>query len=318
VAGFVVCASCGTQIKAGRAYCLRCGEELPVEGAPVKVSVLESLELSQRKVLVLLTGVAVVVFTLVVVIWKTQPRSVDEAAPFNQAGNRSLPVAPAPVEETTAAAELPPSVDPAPAPGPPGEVRVTTFEAIRRGAAAYKSGNFDAARAAYELALAQNPDDAEVLNNLGLTLMRLNKVSEAIPRFERAVVLAPNKASFHFNFAQAAGLLGQWDRAIAEYRASVRLSPDEYAARYNLASALQKKGDDQAAILEFQRAIELAPEEASFHLSLGRSLEQVGRVAEATREYEIYLERAPSTPEAEVLRAHLKTLAEARKRPPAS
>jgi Flp pilus assembly protein TadD len=317
LAGFVVCASCGTQIKAGRAYCLRCGEALPVEGTPVKVSVWESLELSQSKVLALLAGVAVVVLTLVVVIWKTQPMPVEEvAAPVNEPGN-PVPVAPAPVEETAAAAEPPPSVAPVAA-EPAGEARVTTFEAIRRGAAAYKSGNFDAARSAYELALARNPDDAEVLNNLGQTLVRLNRVTEAIPRFERAVVLSPNKASFHFNLAQGAGLLGQWDRAIAEYRAAVRLSPNEHPARYNLASALQKKGDDEAAILEFQRAIELAPEEASFHLALGRSLEQVGRVAEATREYEIYLERAPSAPEAEVLRAHLKTLAVARKRPPAS
>ena len=34
MAGFVVCASCGTQIKAGREYCLRCGEQLPPEDAP--------------------------------------------------------------------------------------------------------------------------------------------------------------------------------------------------------------------------------------------------------------------------------------------
>ena len=87
MSGFVVCASCGTQIKAGRAYCLRCGEDLPVEGAPVKFSVWESLGLSQNKLLILLAAVALIVLTLVIVIWQTAP--ADEVAqPVN------LPTAP--------------------------------------------------------------------------------------------------------------------------------------------------------------------------------------------------------------------------------
>jgi len=76
--GFVVCASCGTKTKAGRAYCLRCGENLPVEGQPAKVSVWESLELSQSKVLVLLVVVAVIVLGLILVIWQNEPPRVDD------------------------------------------------------------------------------------------------------------------------------------------------------------------------------------------------------------------------------------------------
>ena len=74
----MVCASCGTQIKAGRAYCLRCGEELPVEGQPVKVSIWESLELSQSKLLILLAVVFLVVLALVLVIWQNQPPPLDD------------------------------------------------------------------------------------------------------------------------------------------------------------------------------------------------------------------------------------------------
>jgi len=293
---------------------LRCGEELPVEGAPVKVSVWESLELSQGKVLILLGAVALVAVTLVTVIWKTEPVAVDEvASPVNVPGN-PVPVAPAPAEQSAAAAQ-PPDTVPAPAPAPrqPGEM--TTFEAIRRGAAAYNAGNFDGARTAYEQALSRNPDDAEVLNNLGQTLVRLNRTPEAVPRFERAIVLSPDKALFHFNLGRAMGQLGQWDRAITEYRVAVRLVPDDHVARYDLGLALQKKGDHQAAIAELQRAADLSPDEASFHLSLARSLEEVGRVGDAAREYEVYLEKAPSAPDAESLRAHLKTLPSPRKRP---
>jgi hypothetical protein len=111
VTGFVVCASCGTQIKAGRAYCLHCLELLPVEGAPVKTSVWESLQLSHNKLLTLLAVVALVVLILVLVIWQTQPLPLDDVAkPVN------LPAAPArepppPAAENAAPAE---SLVPAP------------------------------------------------------------------------------------------------------------------------------------------------------------------------------------------------------------
>ena len=87
MAGFVVCASCGTQIKAGRAYCLRCGEALPVEGEPIKVSVWESLQLSQPKLMILLAVFALLVLALVLVIWQSQPPPVDDIGrPVNVPG----------------------------------------------------------------------------------------------------------------------------------------------------------------------------------------------------------------------------------------
>jgi hypothetical protein len=80
VAGFVVCASCGTQIKAGRAYCLRCGEDLPVEGVAVETPIWESLGLSRPKLLMLLAVAALIALTLVIVIWTTDTVSPDEFA----------------------------------------------------------------------------------------------------------------------------------------------------------------------------------------------------------------------------------------------
>ena len=213
MSGFVVCASCGTQIKAGRAYCLRCGEDLPAEGAPGKFSAWESLELPQHKLLIFLGVVALIVVMLVVVIWRTQPVPEFEVVqPLNLPGALA-PVVPAPAAESAAPAE-----SPRPAPRASIDVPRTAVDATRSGVAAYRAGNYDAARAAFEQSVALSPDDAEALNNLGQTLIRLNRVSEAVSRFERAVVLSPNNGPFHFNLAHAMGLLGKWDRAVAEYR----------------------------------------------------------------------------------------------------
>ena len=46
---FVVCPSCGTRIKAGREFCLRCFEPLPTPERPVQPTIWVSLGLSDTK-----------------------------------------------------------------------------------------------------------------------------------------------------------------------------------------------------------------------------------------------------------------------------
>jgi Flp pilus assembly protein TadD len=321
VSGYVVCPTCATRIKAGRAHCLRCGNDLPIEGVEVAPPIWVSLGLSQAHVMIIGGVAAAVVVVLLGVILKTQPVVVDDIAqPVRQSEDRAhiaaeaAPVAEAPAEPTavaTATAYTPPSggliADPA-----------SVIDSKRNGAAAFSSSNFEAARAAFEQAVAKDPNDADAMNNLGQTLVRLGKVSEAIGRFERAIALAPDKSAFHFNLAHAAGQLGQWDRAIAEYREASKLFPDDYATQYNLGMALHQKGDERGAITEFQKAISLAPGEPSFHLSLGMSLERVGRIADAVKEYKTYLEMEPSAPDAAKLKAHVEALAAGRASRPAS
>jgi Flp pilus assembly protein TadD len=315
VSGYVICPYCATRIKASREYCLRCGKELPLDGVEVAPPIWVSLGLSQSKVMIIGGVAAVVAVALLGVILQTQPVAVDEMAqpvanlkepprPATEADAASAPLA-APSAAATPSLYTPPAggliADPA-----------TVIDAKRNGAAAFSSGNFEAARVAFEQVLAKNPNDADAMNNLGQTLVRLGKIAEAIGRFERAIAMAPDKSAFHFNLAHAAGQLGQWDRAIAEYREASKLFPDDYATQYNLGMALHQKGDERGAIAEFQKAISLAPGEPSFHLSLGMSLERVGRVADAVNEYKAYLEMEPSSPEAAKLKAHVEALAAGR------
>jgi tetratricopeptide (TPR) repeat protein len=313
VSGFVVCPSCSTQIKAGREYCLRCGEALPLEGTPARVPIWESLQLSQAGMMALMGAVSVIVIGLGFYIYQTQPSpGEDVVKPLSTQSAPRTPPEPAPAEVAETPATAPAPLPPVPPPSASGALHEISLESHRAGSAAYNAGDFEGARKAYEQAIARNPEDADALNNLGQTLLRLEKVKEAIARLERATALAPTRAPFHFNLAQALGATGQWDRAITEYREAARLGPDDYTTLYNLGSALHKKGDAAAAIPEYRRAIALAPAEANFHLSLAMSLEQVGRAAEAAREYEAYIRLAPSAPDVEKLKEHVETLTSAR------
>jgi Flp pilus assembly protein TadD len=297
--GFIVCTSCGVRIKAGRKRCLRCGELLyPTEG-------LRSwLKPTNRQMLVVGAIASMAALATVVVLLQTpSPTPIDDVArPADDGVSRGARPTASPTSDAQAS-------EGAVAYGEPATFR----DAGRGGSASFNGGDFSAARAAYEDALAKKPDDPETLNNLGQTLVRLGDVEQAVTRFQRAAALAPDKWNYRFNLAHARGQLGQWDGAIADYREAARLFPTDYATQFNLAMALHKKGDEQAAIPEYQKAIQLAPSEASFHQSLAVSLEKVGRTADAISEFQQYLGMAPSASDAAQVKAHIDALSQAGK-----
>jgi Flp pilus assembly protein TadD len=299
---FVVCPSCGTRIKAGREFCLRCFEPLPTPDRPARQPIWESLGLSDTKKVVLIGVSAAVVLSLVAVIVYTKPPTVDET--------------PRPAVTPTA---RPPS--PTPAPGETPVAAPAGGDATAGGSAfeptagsppaalsAADVAALEAKRSSYEAELVKRPNDADLVNDLGQALEQLGRPSDAVSRFERAIALDRGRAKFHVNLAHAATGAGLWDRAVGEYREAARLRPDDFTIQYALALTLRRKGDDAGAIPEFQKAVAISPNDASVHLSLGISLETVGRIAEAVLEYRKYLTIQPSSPDAQRLKEHIESV----------
>src|SRR5947208_583416 len=298
--GYVICASCGARIKANRERCLRCDEPLVAAApAPAPLRLPDWLTASNGRMLMVGAGVSLVVLLAATIVWESSSGpALDDVA---------RPAPGAPLTSLRAGASAPPGGAAAATSEP--FTPVTSVDSSRLAGAAYSTGDLATAKAHFEDAVAKNPDDPDAINGVGQVLARQGQIDEAIQRFTRAIELAPNKWTYHFNLAHAEGQLGHWDSAIAEYRTAAGLFPQDYATQYNLAMALHKKGDDEGAVGEFKRAIELAPSEPSFHLSLGISLEKTGKVADAQREYAQYLEMEPSAPEAQKLKAHMQALA---------
>jgi tetratricopeptide (TPR) repeat protein len=302
---FVVCPSCGTRIKAGREFCLRCFEPLPTSDRPVRLPIWVSLGLSETKKQMVAGGAGAAVVALLAIIWMTEPARVDDTA--------------RPVVAPAARSNLPtPARSSTPTPGPPVAADTIggapVFEPTPIGAGPITQSAADLAaleskRAAAEAELVKRPDDVGLLNDLGQALTGLGRPGDAVPRFERAIELAPDNARYHTNLARAAFQAGLWDRAVGEYREAARLRPQDFIVQYTLALTLHRKGDDAAAVAEFQRAIELGANDAGVHLSAGVSLETVGRIDEAVREYRKYLVLQPDSTDAERLKAHLLALA---------
>src|SRR5205814_10493040 len=80
------------------------------------------------------------------------------------------------------------------------------LDAPGRGAVAYTAGDYATALEQYQAAVARNPQDAESLSNLGQVLVRMNRAQEALPYFERALAILPDRWAYQFYLARELGL----------------------------------------------------------------------------------------------------------------
>lgn len=302
MSGYVVCQACGTRIKAGRPFCLKCFGPLPDPETAAKPTIWESLGLSELQSALLGGAALLVAGGLLVVIWQTKPGQIeDQAVPVVVAGTAAPPVvAAAPARSSENSETAPSSIEPfeRTVVSPPAETRSEPVDVAA----------LEATLALYDQELTRQPGSADVFSRKGQVLERLGRLSEAATCFERASALSPDTRIYHFNLARAAAALGQPDRAVAAYREVVRLQPEDYAARYTLGLTLQKRGDDEAAVSELQKAVALDSRDANVHLALGVSLERVGRIADAVPQYHQYIAMQPNSVDAGRLKEHLAKL----------
>jgi tetratricopeptide (TPR) repeat protein len=102
------------------------------------------------------------------------------------------------------------------------------------------------ALAAFNRAVALDPDYGPALANRGLTLKRLGQPEQALASLRRAIATGLPARQGADTHNEVAGLLMAQNRlseAAAELREAIRLNPDLQAARANLARVLAALGD---------------------------------------------------------------------------
>lgn len=280
------CPQCGAKLSAARDRCPRCRAVLT---APDPAVARASSRRNAR-----IAAAAGAIFLLVLAgLWLV--RDSDPVAPATPppdpfASRRAISAPPA--------AAAPAAVD----------ADRKFLDAPARAAVAYQAGDMPAALANYQSAIERNPQDAESLSNLGQVLVKLNRVEEALPYFDRAVALIPDRWAYTFNRARALGLLGRWQEAVAGYRRAQELFPNDYVTTFNLALALRRLGDNDSAVTEFLKAIVLEPNDASFRMALGATYERLQKPVEAAAAYEDALRLSPQAPDADIVRGRIKQL----------
>ena len=281
-----VCPQCGAKVRSDRGRCPRC-RALIAAADPAAVAA------ANRRFARVALALAGVFVAGLAVLWLTRP-----AAP-------KTPALTGPPPDPFAARRQVPAAEPA---APAADAERAFLDPPAVGSQAYDAGDYASSLAQFQAAVERNPQDAESWSNLGQVLVRLNRVKEAIPCYERALALLPDRWAYQFNLARALGLLGDWEQSVAGYRRAQALFPDDYVTTFNLALALHKKGDEAAAVAEYRKAIALQPEDASFRLALATSLERLQKPKDAADAYAEYLRLSPTAADADKVRARIARL----------
>lgn len=112
---------------------------------------------------------------------------------------------------------------------------------------------FEAAREAYERAVALDPSLAAAWTNLGSMLAEVGDVEAAREHFRRAVEVDPGLPEAHCNLAELYLREGKIELALASYRHVVELTPDWAEGHYGLARALLQAGRRELALAHLER-----------------------------------------------------------------
>jgi tetratricopeptide (TPR) repeat protein len=168
----------------------------------------------------------------------------------------------------------------------------------------------------------------------GVSLLTLNRSSEAATALERAVELMPEEQTAHVQLADAYERTDRIEGVVDEYRRLVVLSPsnDEYIYRLGkaylrlaqvsyerlrtvnpksartsqaLATEYARQGRRDLAAQEFERAAQIDPTLVEIHLGLARLYAAEQRWDEAAREVDAELALAPESRDALDLKAKI-------------
>ena len=145
-----------------------------------------------------------------------------------------------------------------------------------RGNLALIEGDTLAAVKSLQQAVAADDADAYAQHQLGFSLNALGRYAEALPHFERALLLAPDMAWVQSNLVVTLAGLERCDESVPG------LPPAVGASCHNQLGVLQYNGNRfREARAHFDRAVRAAPDSAMFHANLAAALANLGDRAQA-------------------------------------
>ena len=161
-----------------------------------------------------------------------------------------------------------------------------------------ESHHFAEAVPAWRDAVAKDPEDSRVHNELGMALAATGQTKEAIAEYRKSLELNDQSSQAHNNLGSALSSTGNTDEALTQIQKAIELNPDNGFAHINLGHMLEVMGGHrQEAIDELTKGIQLAPKSSDGHNIYGVILGRMGRLDEAIAELQKAVELAPQSAE---------------------
>jgi Flp pilus assembly protein TadD len=125
------------------------------------------------------------------------------------------------------------------------------------------------------------PENVNILTNLGMALSDLRQLEPAEQHLRRALELDPAQITARVGLSVVLNRRGDSAAAIRELQKAVKIKPQDAWAQRNLAAMLCETGDFATAEPHYRKAIELNPGDQQAKLEFGQCLLRLGNKAEA-------------------------------------
>ncbi|NER00359.1 MAG: tetratricopeptide repeat protein, partial [Cyanothece sp. SIO2G6] len=163
-----------------------------------------------------------------------------------------------------------------------------------RGNRFYRLEQFDQAIAAFESAIALQPDFYQAWYGMVQVLTTQGRYEEALQICDHILTLQPNFYQAMRDRALLWVLQGNPEQAVADFDQVVQQTPDDYVAWYLRGNLFWKHmGWDEAALGSYDRALTIAPTFAEVWVERGRVLQRLGHGEDAIASLENAIRSEP-------------------------
>jgi tetratricopeptide (TPR) repeat protein len=172
-----------------------------------------------------------------------------------------------------------------------------------------QTGDINEAIKEYKAALALDPQNPNVMLELGSAYRRVKMFAEARELYEKLIASDPSNARAYGNLGNVFLDEGNIDAAVANYEKMAARTGDKEAAAKNFLNAgfkLAERGSHEKALVLYRRALEITPESALVYTDIGWSMLGMGNTQEAIKAFEKALKLHPSKEVKEYARRGLK------------
>lgn len=169
----------------------------------------------------------------------------------------------------------------------------------------HRAGRLREAVAAYEVLLRHTPDDADVLQLMGVALAQLGRQADGIAFLARSLELKPDRPTVLLNLAQALQAVGRPEEALQACNRALALDASSAGGYRTRVGILRALGRHDEALANAGQAVRLALEDPGAHADLGIAFAAVGRDRDALECFDRALALDPNLASAHYNRATL-------------
>jgi len=126
-----------------------------------------------------------------------------------------------------------------------------------------------------------DPEDVNILYNLGMCYSELGNFEKSIETLEKCVGLAPQHANALTALGFSYSRKGENEKAIAKLKEALQIDPDNFTALKNCGATLAKLGKYNEAISYMEKAARLSPDSPEVLYGLGLAHREAGNVKTA-------------------------------------